>query len=184
MNPIIRARVRKCLAAIASEVSRKVDNVNRGGCGVYAVELAKRMKKLGFTDIKLRVYGFPEPNNGRLANVASVERKVFGNNPPDNIYDWNDNGVYFCHVRMEWGSRVWDVEGDESAKTDKVWNEYYPRHPGFISLKAMNRLSSKKAYWNKRFDRAQIPLMRQIMDKHFAELHTFIEEQNNLPLVA
>lgn len=96
MNPIIRARVRKCLAAIASEVSHNVNNVNRGGCGVYAVELAKRMKKLGFTDMKLRVYGFPEPNSGRLANVASVERKVFGNNPPpDNIYDWNDNGVYF-----------------------------------------------------------------------------------------
>lgn len=90
----------------------------------------------------------------------------------------------FCHVRMEWGSRVWDVEGDESAKTDKVWNEYYPRHPGFISLKAMNRLSSKREYWNHKFDRTQIPRMRRIMDKHFAELHTFIEEQNNLPLVA
>lgn len=183
MNPIIRARVRKCLAAIASEVSRNVDNVNRGGCGVYAVELAKRMKKLGFTDMKLRVYSYPKANNERLVNVTSVERKVFADNPPDNIYEWNDNGVYFCHVRMEWGFRVWDVEGDEAAKTDKVWR-WYPRHPGSISLKALNCLTAKRACWNPTFDRTQIPLMRKIMDKHFAELRTFIEEQNNLPLAA
>lgn len=184
MNPIIRARVRKCLAAIASEVSRNVNNVNRGGCGVYAVELAKRMKKLGFTDMKLRVYGLPEPNNRRPVNVTSVEREVFADNPPDNMYEWNDNGVYFCHVRMEWGSRVWDVEGDEAAKTDKIWNEDYPRYPGSISLKAMNRLAAEKTCWNPTFNRTQIPLMRRIMDKHFAELRTFIEEQNNLPLAA
>jgi len=183
MNPIIRARVRKCLAAIASEVSHNVDYVNCGGCGVYATELAKRMKKLGFTDMKLRVYSYPNANNERLVNVASVERKVFGDNLPDNLREWSVNGVSFCHVRMEWGFRVWDVEGDEPAKTDKAWR-WYPRHPGSLSLKAMNRLSAKKAGWNTMFDRTQIPLMRQIMDKHFAELRTFIKEQNNLPLAA
>ena len=82
MNPIIRARVRKCLSAIASEVSHNVDNVNRGGCGVYAVELAKRMKKLGFTDMKLRVYGYPKGDNERLVNITSIEREVFAGNPP------------------------------------------------------------------------------------------------------
>lgn len=183
MNPIIRARVRKCLAAIASEVSRNVDNVNSGGCGVYAVELAKRMKKLGFTDMKLRVYGYPKENNERLVNVTSVERKVFGDNPSDNIRDWNVNGVHFCHVRMEWGFRMWDVKGDVPAKSDKAWY-WCPRHPGSISLNALNRLTAKKIGWNRAFDRTQIPRMRRIMDKHFAELHTFIEEQNNLPLVA
>lgn len=183
MNPIIRTRVRKCLAAIASEVSRNVNYVNNGGCGVYAVELAKRMKKLGFTDMKLRVYGYPNKNNERLVNVTHLERKAFGDNPPDNLRDWRINGVNFCHVRMEWGLRVWDVEGDVPAKTDKVWF-WYPRHPGSISLKAMSRLTAEKAGWNPTFDHTQIPLMRQIMDKHFAELHTFIKEQNNLPLVA
>lgn len=183
MNPIIRARVRKCLAAIARDVSRNVDYVNCGGCGIYAIELAKRMKKLGFTDMKLRVYSYPNDNNERLVNVASIERKVFGDNLPDNLRDWGVNGVNFCHVRMEWGFRVWDVEGDEPAKTDKAWR-WFPRHPGSLSLKAMNRLSAKTAGWNTMFDRAQIPLMRRIMNKHFAELRAFIEEQNNLPLAA
>lgn len=157
MTPNLKSEVRKCLAAIAEEVSDNIHSINSGGCAVYAVELAKRLKRLKIKDMKIRVYSYRRDDNRRLPKLR---------------VPWGMNGVFFCHVRMEW-----DAEGDVPARKSKVWNTFYQKHPGDISVTAMNKLAAVKSNWNCWFDRRQIPQMRRIMDKHFAALKAIMEAQ-------
>lgn len=179
MNSLIKSEVRKCLAAIADEVMENICDVNAGGCGVYAVELAKRMKRLGIEGVKIRVYSYRR--EGKLPNVTTVERKTFNNIPPEYNSDWASNGVWFCHVRMEWDGRLWDAEGDVPVRGSKFWNDCCEKHPGEVSIEALNLLCGKQVNWNRSFDRATgIPAMREIMNRHFLKLKAFMVSEQVL----
>lgn len=179
MNSLLKSEVRKCLTAIADEVVDNIMNVNAGGCGVYAVELAKRMKRLGIEGVKIRVYSYKR--NGRLPNISTVENKVFNNIPPETNELWARNGVWFCHVRMEWDNRLWDAEGDVPVRGSKIWNYWYEKHPGEVSITALNLLCGKQVNWNRSFNRAEdIPRMRAIMNKHFLKLKAFMDSEQVL----
>lgn len=160
------AKVKKVLNAIASEVQSDIHYINNGGCAVYAVELAKRLDAIGFSDYKIRTYGC----GGRNVNVATVEKKVFNTNLPTKTSEWNANDVYFSHVRLEWRGMVWDAEGAVNSRKARVWEMFYVRQKGHISRKAMEMLTKLQSNWNRMFDRRQVPKLKRIMDKHFASL--------------
>lgn len=168
------AAVEACLLAIGEEVEEKVRNVNCGGCGVYAVELAKRLHKLGITDCKIRAYG-----DRYEVDISEVENTNFRTNKPTHSSEWNRNGVWFHHVKVEWNGALWDSEGKVSLDRANTWN-WSKLQKGSISDKAMRILTKLASNWNSWFERDQIPKIRRIMNKHFRKLL----ESDQLPLFA
>lgn len=166
MNYTVSA-IKRCLRKISRLVKTEMYDINYGGCGIYAVELAKRMHEIGATDAKIRCYGGMES-----ITINTVEQNFNTTGLPNDYYTWVMNGVDFNHVRMEWEGIMWDAEGDLRAGSGdaKAWNGWCRRQNGDISVKAMQILADKPSNWNSRFDRTQIPKLRSIMDTCFAEL--------------
>lgn len=164
------AAVKRTLRKIADRTESEIKNINCGGCGVYAVELARRMHQHGLTDAKIRCYG------GRTGvKINKVEKRFnLTNNgtTPNDYHAWLYNGVDFNHVRVQWKGILWDAEGELRLNADdgQRWNGWCNRQEGDISIKAMQLLADNPRSWNTTFDRRQIGFLRRIMDTCFAEL--------------
>lgn len=169
-----RKVVRECLRAISDEVMEKIDNINSGGCGIYAIELAKRLQMFGVTDFNIRCYGWY-----RNINVSDVENLLSIHGEVGNFSEWQSNGVDFHHIRLEWDGRTWDADGDELALFAEHWGMSV-RQNGAVTVESLSKLTSNYRIWNRRFDRSQIPKLRRIMDKHFRKL----TQSNTLPMAA
>lgn len=169
-----RKAVQNCLRDISDETMLKIDNINRGSCGVYAVELAKRLQSFGVTDYNIRCYGWFSS-----INVSDVENLLSINGKAGNFSDWQSNGVDFHHIRLEWDGRTWDADGDELALFAEHWG-LSVRQPGSVTIESLSLLTSNYRIWNRHFDREQIPKLRRIMDKHFRKL----AQSNTLPMAA
>lgn len=152
------ANIKEALHAIADECNSNIELINRGGCAVYAVELAKRLEALGYDDYRIRTYG-------RRLNIAKVEQLITTTNAQATIWDWYNNGVTFDHVRLQWRGFMWDAEGAEKVADATSWMGSGIQD-GKISLEAMAKLADSGRGWNFRFKRSQIPEMRSIMDEY------------------
>lgn len=163
------AATKICLANIACAIENQIENMNAGGCAVYAVEIVKRLNAIGFKNAKLRTYGYAYNTKGVVIN--SVEQKLLGakGTLPASSVAWNDNGVWFNHVRVEWQKHLWDSEGIVTMREGREWS-FSKLQEGDISLDALALLCESQRNWNCCFDRAQIPDVRAIMDKHFSAL--------------
>jgi hypothetical protein len=163
------AATKLCLENIATEIENSIECMNWGGCAVYAVEIVKRLHAIGFKNAKLRTYGYSYNTKGIIIN--SVEQDLLATNGrlPRLGSEWNDNGVWFNHVRVEWQNRLWDSEGITSLRYGKSWR-FSVLQSGDISVSAVDLLCKLQCNWNDSFDRKQIPKVKRIMDKHFALL--------------
>lgn len=158
-----------CMSEIHEEVSQNIDLINHGGCAIFAVELVKRMRKLGMNP-NIRVYGEEEVDVS-LAETNILEE--YGN--PMDVEAWNDNGVEFVHIVVEWGCYLWDAECIESIEDayEYGWNDY-PLLPGEISYNALRDIAFQRVGWNSTYDRSQNPMLYRILDNAFKRL------ENNL----
>lgn len=158
------AAIEACLTKIGEEVERKIRSVNCGGCGVYAVELAKRLESIGVKNYRIRAYGDTDK-----VNITKVEKTVFNSALPTNREDWNENGIQFHHVKLQFNNKLWDSEESVPVRKAKSWH-WATLQQGYITRKALELLTAIPSNWNSWFDRKQIPKLCEIMDKHFAEL--------------
>ncbi len=151
----------KCLEQISTRIGEEVRNINCGGCGVFAIELVKRLEKIGVKDAKIRCYG-----GSSNVNVAEVEAN-FNGNFPVRSQPWSENGIYFHHIRVEWNGKVYDGGSIDSNTNDWRWCNLLA---GSISRQALEPLVKFKANWNSYFKRyGNMSKIRGIMDAIFRE---------------
>ncbi len=161
-------RLTKTLDAICGHIPERIRRINYGGCGVFALELAKAIRK----------YYKGEPFNIRIwshADEPPVDvEEVEGNLKsdlgfiPDDIDPWNANGVYFNHIRLEYNGVFWDaVEGAVPWDEGEYYEEDYVLLDGGISMTALAKLVKVSDNWNTAFDRNQIPTIREIIQQEF-----------------
>lgn len=135
---------------------------NQGGCCLIAVEIAKHLSSIYPT--KIRVCS--DYDDGET-NVLDVANRV---HDPSDLYEWNDNGIYFGHVIVEFEYRGhiyhMDTNGVKRAKpVDPSFG--WILYPGDIPVKSAKSLAGiKTGAWNSAFDRKQIPTLRKLV-KHF-----------------
>jgi hypothetical protein len=158
---------------ISSEIDQKVENVNFGGCAVYALELAKRLRDRGFEPV-IKLYASPEYHE---IDVSEIEALYFATRKPKScINSWWKYGVQFDHVVVQWRGRLWDSEGSAAlidgdgwdASNPYEWDAYWLLQKGCISIEALEATIKVPSNWNRRFDRRKIRKIRTIMDRHFA----------------
>ena len=151
----------KDLQTLARTINQNIVNVNNGGCCVFAALVSERLKD--FYDVNVNVYGY---NIGvSIDDARSTIKK-------QTLSEWNNKGVNFGHVVVEYKDkrgikREYDSTGNHKADGSICYE--YNKTEGHLTLKETKILASRKAGWNKSFDRKQIPTMKRIINNFFDE---------------
>lgn len=135
---------------VIKKIDKKIDNVNRGGCGIYALELGKQLKRHG---IKFEyVMLFTHLGKEDKPYVKDLMRN---NMVRDFNFDTN-----WTHIVIKVGKKYIDGEEIRESLTDVG----LPMNEEFL-----NNLVDHKGYWNDTFDRKQRPKIEKILEKNLAD---------------
>lgn len=150
------------LDTIGCVVNNDIRNINCGGCCVFASIIVEKLTSLG-----IRSRGIVVDYSGNKNSLAFARNFVV--NDAGNLDEWNQAGINFNHVAVEFvvdGTRYhYDTNGVTLAhrtfRCDTI-------HAGRLKLKELKALASAKHGWNPSFNRDNIPLIKEIVDSEFA----------------
>lgn len=146
------------LRELGAHVEGLLPDVNSGGCCVYAAYVARRLHRLGVPAWGVVSNRDIDPGN---ADLNAIRRK----RKPRNVRDWNNSGVIFSHVLVQFveGGQIWTH--DTGTTTDRVLERdptlNRPMMAGYLTVSELSALSSNQDGWNDMFDRDEgIPVIR------------------------
>lgn len=143
----------------------QIPNLNNGGCCVFAAMVARELRDMG-----VKVGGVPiadimwgDPTWG---NVDEARANV---SDPGCSEQWEENGIAFSHVglEVEIGDAVYyfDSRGLRSFDAPMRYPEWKPL-PGRLTVEEMEALAERPHNWNWKFDRTNIPYLKQIVEDY------------------
>lgn len=174
-----KRRLHAALNALARDANAKLNDLNCGGCGVFAAEVAQYLQRMGYAT---RVVCSTSEWCSRQNIDALRERIMRSNNGRCTASDWHNNNVSMSHLAVEYEyvtkrgrtvRRFYEsAQGDRPASktmTTDGWNEYRVCEGRFTVAEARD-LADYVPAWNPRFDRDQIPRLRKLVRKHLGPL--------------
>lgn len=147
---------------------RKIGCLNEGGCCVVASAVAAEL--VGHLDkVEIVVLNFDD-----FHTIDQIRMKI---DDPYDISQWNDNGLFFCHVivKFELDGETYYYDGEKgpvSSRKDIGYN-YCEELYGITIDEAWN-LSHKddNMYgWNSSFDRRDIPNIDRLAEKYLQNIN-------------
>lgn len=167
-NNITLHQFSACMESVNQQIRDNIDSINAGGCAFFASELAKRMRAAGIKDFSVAVFGDVFEDESELIPLDAVIEDMRSYDVDLNsIYNWNDNGIYFTHVAIEWRGIKWDAVEPFDGNRWRGAFQYEGEFPE-DSLHAIGQCSDG---WNSMYDRSQNDTVREILDCAFAMLH-------------
>lgn len=132
---------------VIKDVTKKVKHVNRGGCGVFALELGKVLKenKIKFKYVML------------FRHIDNEDKDYFKTLMENNMVSDFNSEASWTHIVVKVGKKY--IDGEEML--DKPKHKGIPMNEDFL-----NNLIKQKSYWNSMFDRKQKPTIKKILEKH------------------
>lgn len=165
-------RLLKMLNDLGKDVELNINNLNRGGCAVFAAHVGYHLKyRAGINNVRLRVGHSWAGDDYIIPAVDEVRTNV---HPNANAADWSAAGLNFGHVILEFTTgkvkkttRHYDSDGVTGCSN--VTNNFgFSLHPGSMTVEEGLQIASEQEGWNRQFNRDQIPQLISIIDKHFA----------------
>jgi hypothetical protein len=135
---------------ILKKVDKKIDNVNRGGCGIFAFELGKQLKRQGIEFEYVMLF------TTLCKEDKSYVKDLMRNNM---VRDFNFD-TNWTHIVIKVGKKYIDGEGIRSSLTDVG----LPMSEEFLT-----NLIDAEQYWNDTFDRKQRKKIEKILEKNLAD---------------
>ena len=147
------------IKAFLNEYDSKFHMINWGGCAVSAHILAQHLAPF-VEELKIRAFDRWESSS----NIDEVRSRVKNNT----VQDWNNVGVAFSHVWVEfkWLGRWYAVDSDGIFSRKKMYRIWGVPFEGSFTLDEMKGLAGTPRGWNWTFSRSQIPHMRKFAKKH------------------
>lgn len=151
------------LNKLAIVISGEITNINKGGCAVFASHVAYHLKyNHGMKDVVLRT-GW----NGDKVNIDKVRKGIPSNSTS---MEWNDVGIHFGHVIVEFKHRGkkyhYDAHAGVIKSQRKTVLNNYPLYAGSMTLEEGLQIASSDVGWNSQFNRKQIPKVIKIINSH------------------
>ncbi len=152
------------LRELADKLNRNIKYANHGGCCVVAVELAKHLRDIYPTKIRVST----DYDEFADHDVTDAAQRVYDHADGK---EWNDNGIYFGHVVVEFkykGRKYhMDTNGVKRA-TDVDPTFGWLLYPGELPFESAKLLADQdKGVWNHTFNRKQIPKLRKMVSDFF-----------------
>ena len=159
----------EALEKLGAEVSENVEQLNCGGCGVYAWLVAKALTKLGLkTEVVATNMGwFKKPDeidlNALRAQLAE------GNMSLKTKRHWEMLGAEFAHVgvRLKVGKKYYVADAN-AVNPGKTRLASYKVYKGAYTLEEAEAFAKEARGWNSWFDRKQIPTIRKLVNKYLS----------------
>lgn len=146
------------LTKFAKSVKRKYPDINRGGCGVFAALIAKRLQQ--FYPVQIVVFG--EEGD---SSIDVIRSKVSTNLPKV----WQSAGINFNHLVIEFiddNGDKWHYDATGIHAPDgSIWEDR--QIPGYVTVDEVIELASVQEGWNYTFNRKMIPELDNIVQDFF-----------------
>lgn len=170
IHPIeLKRRLRRLSLALNNKTR---GDINLGGCGVMAGIVGEILELWG---IPVEVVTPSDDDLGVPPKVARERMQYWGEN--FTAHDWDNNGLsrYHLAVRFMLGGKLHTWDSDGLLCSDRFFGRRefgeplhvadYPFGDG-MTVQECIEISSTPYGWNTRFDRGQIPLMRELAYQH------------------
>lgn len=137
-----------------------IKNLNRGGCGVFAALVAKRLNRLGIPAV-VRIGNWDASDRPNI-----LEQALTNSNPVnmDNLRNWK---VGFDHLIVEFTheGKTYHMDSDHFHEAkERTTNFDTPIYRGHLTPKQALVIARSKR-WNWTFNRKQIPAMIRALNK-------------------
>jgi hypothetical protein len=136
------------------EIYRNHQDINAGGCCMFAALLARYLNKVG--KARIRVSDWSTDDNAILKARKNVRRNT--------VHDWNDHGVGFNHVAIEFEYKGDKFHIDAQGITGTRRFEFLK---GELLLKEATELGDCSKGWNRFFNRREIPAIKRRVQNYF-----------------
>ena len=165
-------RLLAMLNKLGKDAEKHIECLNSGGCAVFAAHVGYHLKyRAGLTDVVLRVGHSYADDEEDIVPIEEARNNV---HPNANADEWHAAGLSFGHVIVEFTTgktkpvgRHYD-SGGVTSKFNVTNNFGYVLHPGSMTVEEGLQIASEQSGWNSMFNREQIPMLINIIDKHFA----------------
>lgn len=155
--------IRSHLNDFASEVDDQFPTLNRGGCCVFAGMVGMRLQR--HLPVEVAVFGYlVGRDKEKDHNLYLVKSNV---SDISNVREWNDNGIHFCHVVVEFTDENQQFHFDSYGVTSDRTRGGVFLYPGRLTVEDAISLGNKASGWNSCFDRTQIPELQQKVSNFF-----------------
>jgi len=151
------------LNQLGNDVMERYPDLNKGGCCVYAAMIVAALKKHDITARGIVAsYGARKP--GWLTTDIATINKARKNIQKNTLQEWQENGISFAHVGVEFSingvKKHYDSSGVRAAgrKLDDM-----PIYDGRLEYKELRAVAAKKDGWNTSFNRRDIPALRKLV---------------------
>lgn len=141
-----------------ASVNAQFPLLNKGGCGVFAVHMAKRLQHLVPTKIVMANYD--------MVNIDQIRTRMKN---PCNMTEWYTSNVHFVHliVEIEVGGKSYHIDSEGVREATNNWYGY-PIVSGSFTIDEVSQFVSQQNGWNTRFPRTQIPQIKRRVKNLFA----------------
>jgi len=150
------ADIHTVLNVLGTEVSKKIDYINSGGCCVFAACIGEELKLRGIETSIIVAASW-----GIEANINQAREKVA---VPNRKQEWNNAGINFHHVGVEYiidhDSFHYDSNGSHHA--DGMLGDWM-LYDGRMSVEDAAGLANEEEGWNTCFNRGDIPTLRRFI---------------------
>lgn len=162
------------LRLLSTSMRTSILNPNRGGCCVIAAEVATYLEQI--VPVRIRVsddhFDWKREFYEDRFNLNDVISDL--GSRADDHDAWNDTGVAFGHVIVEFDYRGRTYHMDtsgcrEAEERDPTFG--WLMYDGYLPLNVAKALAGAPGNWNKHFDRGQIPAIRKMVKTAFAPLN-------------
>lgn len=157
------------LSNIQKTATKEIYCLNFGGCGVFAVAIAKELQKRNIPcEIITVAYSAKSSPSNVKSNLLSTKESL-------KCCDaWDSNGLGRNHVgvRFKYNGITFTYDSDAIRRSVRkfgqngAWECNYPYGEG-MSTEDMKKLVEKKHGWNSDFDRRQITTVKKIVKEAF-----------------
>lgn len=146
------------LAHLGKTVDKEFPLLNYGGCGVFAILVAKELKKRAAWP-RIIIGG-----NGEDIDIEDIIPKIQN---PLNPYEWWRHDVYFNHIGVEFLYKGVKYHYDSNGVLAAMSNSRmlgYKLYNGRMRIPIAEKLTSNQGFWNREFDREGIPRLKGIIE--------------------
>ena len=157
------------LDLLGKEVSRRYPWLNHGGCCVYAAMIVAALHKH-----KIKATGIVASWSAESLNKSGVTIDKVREGIKKNTHtEWNNNGVNFSHVGVEFEYKAkirthkYHYDSHGVKKAGKTL-DLMPIYSGRLNLEELKTLAGTKRGWNDTFDRKDIPALRKLVKDFLA----------------
>jgi len=145
----------------AIRMSAHYPNMNRGGCAVFAVHVAKRLQSIVPVKIKVCNYDYLDLDEIR----AQLDN-------PLNINRWYSRNVDFVHlvVEFEYQGQLYHYDTDGVRLAEEFWegDKDFPFATGSFTIEEVTSFTASRFSWNTTFDRKHIPSIKRKVQNLFS----------------